>query len=94
MADVATPSGAAMFDAGAAPEKKKVERPERPDEAVYKKELTKAQKAHEDAKAKFVSSLTFLLWAAHTLLSMHPPELSSADSFLTDIFIGCHAIQA
>jgi hypothetical protein len=56
MADVAAPSSTAVFDGGAAPEKKKVEKPERPDEAVYKKDLAKAQKSHEDAKAKFVST--------------------------------------
>lgn len=48
MADVANLTGAA-----AAPAEKK--KPERPDEAVYKKELAAAQKAHEAAKAKFVS---------------------------------------
>lgn len=56
MADLATPSGAAMFD-GSAPAKKKVEKPERPDEDAYKKELSKATKAHDDAKAKFVSDV-------------------------------------
>jgi len=53
MADVATPSGAAMFDGGAV-EKKKVEKPEKPDEEVYKANLQKAEKAHQAAQAKFV----------------------------------------
>jgi len=54
MADLATPSGAAMFDGGNA-ETKKVEKqkPEKPDDATYKKDLAKAQKEHDDAKAKF-----------------------------------------
>jgi hypothetical protein len=53
MADVATPSAAAMFDAST--EKKK---PEKPDEELYKANLKKAEKEHADAKAKFVSLLT------------------------------------
>jgi len=51
MADVATPSAAAMFDASA--EKKK---PEKPDEELYKANLRKAEKEFADAKAKFVSN--------------------------------------
>jgi hypothetical protein len=54
MADVATPSGAAMFDANNA-EKKKIEKPEKPDEAVYKASLEKAQKEHAESMAKLVS---------------------------------------
>jgi hypothetical protein len=50
MADVATPSAGAMFDASA--EKKK---PEKPDEELYKANLKSAEKEHVDAKAKFVS---------------------------------------
>jgi hypothetical protein len=61
MADVATPSGAAMFN-GSAPEKKRAEKPEKPDQAAYDKELSKAKKAHEEAKAKFVS----IMHCAHT----------------------------
>jgi hypothetical protein len=56
MADVATPSAAAMFDAST--EKKK---PEKPDEELYKANLKKAEKEHADAKAKFVSLLTSTL---------------------------------
>jgi hypothetical protein len=52
MADVATPSAAAMFDASV--EKKK---PEKPDEELYKANLKKAEKEHADAKAVFVSHL-------------------------------------
>lgn len=50
MADLATPSAAAIFDAST--EKKK---PERPDEELYQANLKKAEKEHADAKAKFVS---------------------------------------
>ncbi|CAG8976006.1 hypothetical protein HYALB_00007533 [Hymenoscyphus albidus] len=46
MADVATPSGAAMFDAGNTDKKKveRLEKPEKPDEATYKASLAKAEK--------------------------------------------------
>jgi hypothetical protein len=54
MADVATPSAAAMFDAST--EKKK---PEKPDEELYKANLKKAEKEHADAKTKFVSQLIY-----------------------------------
>jgi hypothetical protein len=56
MADVATPSGAAMFDAGGAEKKKpeKLEKPEKPDEETYKAALKKAEKDHADSMAKFV----------------------------------------
>lgn len=47
MADVATPSGAAMFDAGAVHKK-----PEKPDEEAYKASLKKAEKEHADSMAK------------------------------------------
>lgn len=56
MADVATPSGAAMFDAGNT-EKKKVERlekPEKPDEAAYKENLAKAEKELSASLEKLV----------------------------------------
>ena len=49
MADVATPSGAAMFDAGTVNKK-----PEKPDEEAYKANLKKAEKEHADAMAKLV----------------------------------------
>jgi hypothetical protein len=49
MADVATPSAAAIFDASA--EKK---RPTKPDQAAYEADLKKAEKEHADAQAKFV----------------------------------------
>jgi hypothetical protein len=54
MADLATPSAAAIFDAST--EKKK---PERPDEELYQANLKKAEKEHVDAKAKFVSYYYF-----------------------------------
>ena len=54
MAEVATPSGAAMFDGGSTVEKKKIEKPEKPDEEAYKANLKKAEKEHADAMVKFV----------------------------------------
>ncbi len=56
MADVATPSGAAMFDAGG-PNTKENKKPEKPDEDAYKAALKKAEKEHADSMAKFVSEL-------------------------------------
>jgi hypothetical protein len=53
MTALATTSVAAMPDTGA--EKKKVERPEKPDEELYNAKLKKAEKEHIDAKIKFVS---------------------------------------
>lgn len=41
-----------MFDAGA--ENKKLEKPEKPDEAAYQAKLAQAEKEHTDAKTKFV----------------------------------------
>lgn len=41
-----------MFDAGA--ENKKLEKPEKPDEDVYKTKLAQAEKELKDAQAKFV----------------------------------------
>jgi hypothetical protein len=61
MADVATASGAAMFDAGAVHKK-----PEKPDEDTYKANLKKAEKEHADAMVKLVSYWTvMLLWGVH-----------------------------
>jgi len=51
MAELATPSGAEMFDAAA---KKKLEKPEKPDEDAYKTNLKKAEKEHADSMAKYV----------------------------------------
>lgn len=59
MADVATPSAAAMFDGGATTDKKKIEKPEKPDEAAYKAQLDKAQKDYEDTMARLVSQSPF-----------------------------------
>lgn len=56
MADVATPSGAAMLDAGG-PNTKENKKPEKPDEEAYKASLKKAEKEHADSMAKFVSGL-------------------------------------
>jgi hypothetical protein len=55
MADVATPSGAAMFDGGAQEKKKGIEKPEKPDEETYKATLKKAEKEHATLMEKFVS---------------------------------------
>ncbi|CZT43747.1 related to brefeldin A resistance protein BFR1 (maintenance of normal ploidy) [Rhynchosporium secalis] len=56
MADVATPSGAAMFDAGNAGNSGNAsnvhKKPEKPDEEVYKASLKKAEKEHADSMAK------------------------------------------
>ena len=60
MADIATPSAATMstIDAGAEhPEKAQKQRPEKPDEDTYKKNLQKAEKEHADAQAKIVRML-------------------------------------
>ena len=60
MADVASPSGAAMFDGGAEHKKEKHhekhEKPVQIDKAVYEANLAKAQKEHADVQAKFVST--------------------------------------
>ena len=71
MADVATPSAIAMstINAGseATPEKTsetpaaRVGKPEKPDEATYKKTLSEAEKALDAAQEKFVSN-----WAKST----------------------------
>jgi hypothetical protein len=41
--------------------KERVAKPEKPDEDAYKKDLEAAEKAHESAKARFVSTLPQLL---------------------------------
>ncbi|KAF2711632.1 hypothetical protein K504DRAFT_465382 [Pleomassaria siparia CBS 279.74] len=54
MADVATPSAAKVATADATvPERTQVVKPEQPDEAAYKEELAKAEKAHAAAQEKF-----------------------------------------
>lgn len=55
MADLATPSGAAMFDAANVHKK-----PEKPDEEAYKASLKKAEKDHADSMAKLVSEFLYL----------------------------------
>ncbi|TVY59641.1 Uncharacterized protein LSUE1_G007753 [Lachnellula suecica] len=57
MADIATPSGAAMFDAGNSEKKEKSApvKPEKPDEEVYKTNLKKAEKEHADTMAKLAA---------------------------------------
>ena len=54
MADVATPSGAAMFDGGAQDKKKVSEKPEKPNEEAYKANLKKAEKEHATSMEKLV----------------------------------------
>jgi hypothetical protein len=54
MADVATPSGAAMFDGGAQDKKKAFEKPEKPNEEEYKANLKKAEKEHAASMEKLV----------------------------------------
>jgi len=59
MADVATPSGATMFDGGAQDKKKGTEKPEKPDEEVYKANLKKAEKEHADSMVKLVCAFPY-----------------------------------
>ena len=63
MAELATPSAAAIFDAST--EKKK---PEKPDEEVYQANLKKAEKDHVDVKAKFVGYDHSIIHLFFTLL--------------------------
>ncbi|KAL3421171.1 nuclear segregation protein [Phlyctema vagabunda] len=53
MAELATPSAAAMFDGSDAVTKTQLQKPEKPDEDAYKASLKKAEKEFSDAKAKF-----------------------------------------
>jgi hypothetical protein len=71
MADVATPSGAAMFDAGNATEKKPTTKPEKPDEEAHKANLKKAEKEHADVMTKLVSLFCFAQCLAHGSLQIH-----------------------
>jgi hypothetical protein len=65
MADVATPSGAPMFDGGAQEKKKGIEKPEKPDEDTYKAALKKAEKEHAVSMEKFVSAIFILITIDH-----------------------------
>lgn len=65
MADLATPSATAIFDAST--EKKK---PEKPDEELYQANLKKAEKEHADAKTKFVSRYSLLQGLSVTSTSL------------------------
>ena len=59
MADIATPSAAAMstIDAGAEPSQKPQKaKPEKPDEQAYQEILAKAEKEHKAAQEKLVWS--------------------------------------
>jgi hypothetical protein len=59
MADVATPSAAAIFDAAAEKAKPVAEKPNKPDEDAYKVTLKKAEKEHQDSMSKFVSEFIY-----------------------------------
>jgi hypothetical protein len=56
MADLSTPSAAAMFDGGAEKKKPEITKPEKPNEETYAALLKQAEKEHADANAKFVCS--------------------------------------
>ena len=59
MADVSTPSAAAvsLIDAGSGrPEKQQKGRPEKPDEQLYRENLAKAEREHAVAQEKLVRS--------------------------------------
>ena len=70
MADLATPSGAAMFDGGAGDKKKTVEKVEKPDEKVYNEALKKAEKEHSDSMAKLVRCILFCLRLMNCMCSV------------------------
>lgn len=58
MADLATPSAAAIstIDAGAEPAEKQLKtKPEKPNDQLYKESLSKAEKEHAAAQEKVVS---------------------------------------
>lgn len=60
MADVATPSAAAIstIDAGAEPPSKATkQRPEKPNEDLFKEALRQAEEAHAAVQQKYVSSV-------------------------------------
>jgi hypothetical protein len=60
MADVATPSSAAIFDSSAQDKKKVFERPEKPNEEEYKANLKKAEKEHATSMEKLVCEFVSL----------------------------------
>lgn len=88
MADVATPSGAAMFDGGAQDkkEKKVIEKPEKPDEETYKAALKKAEKEHATSMEKFVSQSPSLPKLWRSSLSQPAQVARQPAATNTDIF--------
>ncbi|EHL02915.1 hypothetical protein GLAREA_04089 [Glarea lozoyensis ATCC 20868] len=56
MADVATPSGAAMFDAGNTEKKEKSGKPTAPDAEAYKAALAKLEKEHKAAMDRYTAA--------------------------------------
>lgn len=87
MADLATPSGAAMFDGGSTAEKKTIEKPEKPNEEAHKANLKKAEKEHADAMAKFVSghfpSVLRKNWCRHRETACTYIDLSDSHRMLS-----------
>ncbi len=88
MVDVATPSGAAMFDGGAQDkkEKKVIEKPEKPDEETYKAALKKAEKEHAASMEKFVSRSPSLSKLWRSSLSKPAQVARQPAATNTDIF--------
>jgi hypothetical protein len=93
MADVATPSSAAMFDGGAQDkkEKKVVEKPEKPDEEAYKAALKKAEKEHSTSMDKFVSAipLSFSSMSAKTFESERKDARQPAVTHTNTFYAEC-----
>ena len=83
MADIATPSAATIstIDAGSEPSQKpQKNKPEKPDEKIYKESLAKAQKDHAASQERVVR-----LSNLHLPVSNHNPIGSQ--------HIGCHQGQ-
>jgi hypothetical protein len=80
MADLATPSAAAIATAepdaavSGVEDKSKTERPEKPDEDKYKKDLAAAEKAHTESQAKYVSLVIFSSQLQTCLTYLLPSE--------------------
>jgi hypothetical protein len=54
MADVATPSAAAIATGDSSAKKTAVVKPEKPDEEKYRKDLAEAEKAHKKSQEAYV----------------------------------------
>jgi hypothetical protein len=88
MADVATPSGAAMFDAGNTEKKDKSSKPTAPDAEAYKAALAKLEKEHKAAMDRYVSCMLWVpiyeLWLSSMILLseyllIHPKDRSQSE---------------